>query len=417
MKAFRLMTAILLTVVGILLNISCSSENSRTADNVILFQETAQDSIPYRIPCIGQFSDGRILALSDYRICKLDIGYGRVDIRYRMSDRKGREWGKETVLIEGNGVSGTSECGFGDAAMAIDRESDEVLIITVCGNTVYISSSTNRQNPNRVARLRSFDKGRTWSEWEEITEDIYSLFDESSHGCIHSCFFSSGKITQSRSVKVGSHYRLYHVLTARPNGNRVLYSDDFGKSWKVLGGIDALPVPAGDEAKCEELPDGSVVVSSRVTGGRLFNVFRFTDEHNGSWGEPIFSGETNGGCTAVENACNGEILMIPAIRTEDGKKITLALQSVPLGPGRKSVGIYYKEVEGGESSQGFAADWNGPYNVTQKPSAYSTMIQLKNGNIGFYYEESDHIAPRGYDMVYKEILVHEICSGRYVSVK
>ena len=397
--------------------ISCNIEKETAPKREILFQNTPQDSIPYRIPTIGQFSDGRILALSDYRICKLDIGFGRVDIRYRISDRKGRKWGEETVLIEGNGISGTSECGFGDAAMAIDRESDEVLVITVCGSTVYGWGSTNRQNPNRVARLRSFDKGRTWTEWEEITEDIYSPFDESIHGCIHSCFFSSGKITQSRSVKVGSHYRLYHVLTARPNGNRVLYSDDFGQSWKALGGIDALPVPAGDEAKCEELPDGSVVVSSRVTGGRFFNVFRFIDEHSGSWGEPVFSGATKGGCTAVDNACNGEILMIPARRTEDDRKVTLALQSVPLGPGRQAVGIYFKEVEGGESSQELAGSWEGPYRVTEKCSAYSTMIQLKNGNISFYYEEADIIAPRGYDMVYEEIPVGQICSGRYVSVK
>ena len=376
---------------------------------------TQADSVPYRIPAIAQLKNGRLLALADYRPCTLDIGFGRVDIHAKLLSRNGKRWGEKFVIAEGTGVSGNVDCGFGDPALVVDRETGEILLITVCGSTPYGAESTTRQNPNRIALFRSHDNGCTWEQWKEITEDIYSLFDSSEHGPIQSCFVTSGKIFQSEIVKVGSHYRIYIALTARPNGNRVIYSDDFGATWSVLGGATALPSIWGDESKCEELPDGSVVLSSRAWGGRYFNIYRYTDcEYTeGAWGEVAPSGRRVGGCYAMENSCNGELLILPVIRVADNQPIHLALQSVPVGPQRKSVGIYYKEVSVDDTPETFAANWSGPYMVTEKPSAYSTMIQLRNDDIAFYYEEADQIDVRGYDMVYLEISLAQLTAGTY----
>ena len=44
------------------------------------------------------------------------------------------------------------------------------------------------------------------------------------------------------------------------------------------------------------------------------------------------------------NACNGGILIVPAKRLADGKKLFVALQSVPLSARRDSVGFFYKEL-------------------------------------------------------------------------
>ena len=387
----------------------------------VLFQTPVSDSIPYRIPTIAKMHNGDILALTDYRLCGNDIGYGRVDIHGRVSRNGGRSWGEEFVLIEGSGVSGATDCGFGDAAMVADRESGEVLVIMVCGETVYWHETTTRQNPNRIAVLRSSDNGKTWSQWEEITESVYTLFDDSVHGCVQSCFVGSGKIFQSRQIKIGSHYRIYAALAARPNGNRVIYSDDFGHTWHALGGPDALPVPNGDEPKCEELPDGRVVISSRAWGGRYFNIYEYTDIASGAgtWGEAAGSGKRVNGCASLENACNGEILIIPAVRKEDCKKVYIALQSVPLGPKRANVCIYYKELPEEVATitpQSFAADWEQPYQVSDTTSAYSTMLPLKNGNIAFYYEENNSLGGWAYDMVYKELSLETLTSGKYRSL-
>ena len=387
-------------------------------DRCVLFESCQNDTIPYRIPAMAEFWDGSVYALTDYRHCGTDIGFGRVDIRGRRL--KGRKWGKEFVLIEGPGAPGAVDCGYGDPALVADRCSKEILVILVCGQTIYWHPSTTRQNPNRITLMRSLDGGKSWTK-EEITEKIYTLFDNAPDGCVQSCFVTSGKIFQSSIIKVGSHYRIYAALTARPNGNRVLYSDDLGRTWNVLGALDQLPSPHGDEAKCEELPDGRVVLSSRAYGGRYFNIYTYSDvaSGKGEWGEAAPSGRRVKGCASLENACNGGLLIMPAVRNADGKNVYVALQSVPFGPGRTNVGIYAKELPEDISSitpELFAADWNMKYQVTDTWSAYSTMMLRRNGKVAFYYEESHDGMEKVYDMIYAEIPLETITSGRYSSM-
>ena len=94
----------------------------------------------------------------------------------------------------------------------------------------------------------------------------------------------------------------------------------------------------------------------------------------------------------------------------------VALQSVPFGPGRTNVGIYAKELPEDISSitpELLAADWNMKYQVTDTWSAYSTMMLRRNGRIAFYYEESHDGMEKVYDMIYTEIPLEIITSGRY----
>lgn len=395
--------------------LSCSAKQGV---HIVLFESGNTDSIPYRIPAIAALPDGGLVAFTDYRHCREDIGFGRVDIHSRLSRNGGRTWGDETVVIEGTGVPGAVDCGFGDPAVVADRETGELLLMLVCGQTIYWHQNTNRLNPNRITALRSSDGGKTWGQWTEMTEDIYSLFDDCQEGCVQSCFIASGRIFQSSIIKVGSHYRIYAAMCARPNGNRVIYSDDFGHSWKALGGADQYPAPQGNEPKCEELPDGSVVLSSRAYCGRIFNVYRYEDiaDGRGEWGVPAFSGEAVKGCTALDNSCNGEILAVPAVRKSDGRKVNLFLQSVPLSPERRDVGIYYKELPedvAGITPETLASDWSGPYKVSSTQSAYSTMAVLRTGNIAFYFEETLKDDGKGYDMVYVELSLETVTEGLY----
>lgn len=411
MKVFSLLLLLLLPFTAM------SQDGVR--NKTMLFLSNQTDSIPYRIPAVAELKDGSLYALTDYRHCRTDIGFGRVDIRGKRL--KGRKWGKEFVLIEGTGTSGAVDCGYGDPAIVADRESSEILVALVCGNTIYWHPSTTRQNPNRISIMRSMDGGRTW-DLSEITEQVYSIFDDAPQGCIQSCFIASGKIFQSRTVKVGDYYRIYAALTARPNGNRVIYSDDFGRTWKALGGVDQLPAPHGDEAKCEELPDGTVLLSSRVMGGRYFNIYRYTDIESGegSWGVAAPSGRRVGGCAGLENACNGELLIVPAVRNADGTEVLLAVQSLAFGPKRANVGIYAKELPEDLSlltPQMLAADWNMKYQVSFTWSAYSTMLLRRNGDIAFYYEESHDGSDNVYDMLYCEIPLDVLTSGKYSILK
>ncbi|MCI6294443.1 MAG: hypothetical protein MR605_01620 [Bacteroidales bacterium] len=371
---------------------------------------------PYRIPAIAKAHNGDLIAISDYRPCGGDIGFGEVDIVARISKDNGLTWGNEFTIGDGTGVSRAVDCGFGDAAVVADSESDEVLLISVCGNTVYGAGTTTRENPNRVARFRSHDNGQTWEAYEEITESIYTLFDESALGAVQSLFFGSGRICQSRQVKVGQYYRLYAALCARPGGNRVIYSDDFGQTWKALGSIDISPAPGGDEPKCEELPDGRVILSSRASGGRIFNFFTYTNVETGegSWANAVSSNAGTNGVDASGNSTNGEILILPVKRNSDNAEMYLALQSVPFGSGRANVGIYYKELSSLSDLKdvtAFASDWDGRHQASYIGSAYSTMIMQANDSIAFFYEEETY--GRAYTNVYKQYSVEGITDGAY----
>ena len=362
-----------------------------------LYNTSKGDGIipPYRIPGITTASNGRLITAAARLVCGTDPGYGQVDVVCRYSDDHGDTWSEMIDVAVGNGVTSATvnyfETAFGDPAIVADRTSSEVLIIAVAGCTVYGNGNTTRQNPNLIATIHSTDNGETWGAPVNVTEPIYSLFD--SGNPMQAAFVGGGKIFQSRIVKKGQYYRLYAALCARPNGNRVIYSDDFGRTWQALGGASALPAPGGDEPKCEELPDGRVILSSRVGGGRIYNIYTYTNTltAEGEWGTSVKSTFEGSGHGAGGNSTNGEILIVPVQRNSDGKEMYLALQSLPTGGGRSNVGIFYKELTDLtdiNTVANFAIDWNGFFEVTTKSSAYSSMDLQADDRIGFIYEET-----------------------------
>ncbi|MBO7193519.1 MAG: DUF4091 domain-containing protein [Bacteroidaceae bacterium] len=350
---------------------------------------------PYRIPGITTASNGRLITAAARLVCGTDPGYGQVDVVCRVSDDHGKTWSDMIDVAVGTGRTSATvnyfDTAFGDPAIVADRTSDEVLIIAVAGCTVYGNGNTTRQNPNMIATILSKDNGESWEEPINVTEDIYSLFDAGNP--IQSAFVGGGKVFQSRIVKKDKYYRLYAAMCARPNGNRVIYSDDFGKTWHALGGANALPAPGGDEPKCEEMPDGRVILSSRVGGGRIYNIYTYSNTltGEGTWSTDVKSTFAGSGLTPGGNSTNGEILVVPVQRNSDGKEMYLALQSLPTGGGRTNVGIFYKELTDLtdlNTVANFANDWNGFFQVSNTSSAYSSMDLQADDKIGFIYEET-----------------------------
>ena len=360
-------------------------------------QNGGMDIPPYRIPGITCGKNGRLIASAARLVCGTDPGYGQVDCVVKISNDNGLTWSdKEIDVAVGNAslinnVRTPMEAAYGDPAIVMDREHNEVLVMAVAGCTVYTNSSTNRQNPNLIAAIRSLDGGETWQTPIDQTEDIYGLFDSGKP--MAAAFVGGGKIFQSRIVKVGNYYRLYAALAARPNGNRVIYSDDFGRTWKALGGASATPVPNGDEPKCEELPDGRVIITSRTGGGRLMNIYTYSNTKTGEGEWETQTKATMSGLSASpsSNPTNGEMLIVPAKRIKDGKLLYVALQSVPTGSSRINVGIFYKEladISDIRNLSAFTTDWNGFYQVSSTASAYSSLELQANDKIGFFYEET-----------------------------
>ncbi len=402
-----------------------------TVERTDLFAVKTAEDIAYRIPSIAVTPEGRLISVVDYRIVRSDIGVvnnGRIDLHYRTSDDNGHTWSDTQVLIEGKGAEATDfmSVGYGDPCIVADRESNRVLVMSCAGNVSFQNGT--RQRHQNIARFYSDDGGQTWSAPEDIAESIYSQFDASSYGPVRSMFVASGRIMQSSTVKVGSYYRLYCAVLVRDRTathmNYVLFSDDFGGSWEVLGDINQPAVyNTADEPKVEELPNGTILISSRYNGGRYYNIFTYDDviSGKGSWDKAQFSGANNNGVTAIDNSTNGEVVIIPVVRNADNEDMYLLFQSIPLGPQRANVGIYYKElaseIEDYISPYELARDWDGVLQISTLNSAYSTMIWQKDNNLGVLYEEETYGVSAhsygGYNIVYESLSVEEITEGRY----
>lgn len=355
-------------------------------------------NVPYRIPALAKCANGNLIAIADYRYCKADIGYGPIDIHYRISHDNGRTWGEERVLADGDDTLKGNDWryAFGDACVVADAESPEVVMFCVGGHVGYFESTSD--NPQHIVRFRSRDNGETWDKGTCVTDEIYDLYNQPPLGKPSAIFLTSGRILQSQKIKIGQYFRLYIAHPIKGRGVGVIYSDDFGESWKVLGSPTHLPSAACDEAVVEELPDGSVLLSVRAPGKRMINVFKYESQQAalGSWGKEAAAKGIEG-----VNACNGELLVVPAIRKSDGENIHIVLHSLPQSSERVDVGFYFKEST--------AKEWKRGLKVSSGSSCYSTMLQLNDGSIGLLYEENGHDG--GYDIVFKKFSLEEITNG------
>lgn len=375
----------------------------------------------FRIPAIVQLLDGRLMAITDDRhTSDYDIGGNHgIDVVGKISEDGGKTWGDTFMIADGDGYRLDFNDSHGDPATVVDRETGKLLVMCASGWQGFLSSTL--QEPLRVGRYVSDDSGMTWMGGE-VTSDIYGIFE--GYPEVNSLFFSSGRICQSRLIKRGSHYRIYSALCGpRTVGSLVLYSDDLGLSWHALGGPGARPTvaPFGDEAKVEELPDGKVLLSCRsketATSGRLFNIYDYV---TGTWGEMAVSNDSEEGTYCEDCACNGELLIVPVVRTSDGRQMHLALQSVPHGKGRRRVSIYYKpllDASDYDEPSDFSRGWT-CYQVTENYSAYSTMISLQDGTIAFYHEDcNDNNSTTAYDLIFQTLSLKTITDGRYAPLK
>lgn len=396
---------IIVTMLAIAANTVAQTTVFNSQYSKMLFWETKEY---YRIPAILN-QNGKLWAFTDDRTnANGDIGTGKIKIIAKTSTDNGGTWSSSTTIAnyKSNATSGF-DYAHGDAAVVCDRgNSNNMLMMCASGSIGYPSSTASA--PIRVGKYISTDGGSNWTG-TDVTNDIYGIWSSSTTNSIEKLFFSSGRICQSAIINTGSYYRLYAALCSNV-GSLVVYSDDFGETWNALGGVNALPVPKGDEAKIEELPNGNVLISSRMSGGRYFNIFTYSDQNSaaGTWGSVVTApiGSTN--------ATNGEILLVPAMAKDSKKPMYIALQSVPTGKERKNVSIYWKAINSTsdiDSPSDFETGWT-QHQVSKTTSAYSTMTLDNSGNIAFLYEENA-VGKNGYDIQFQSLSLETITTNEY----
>ena len=391
-----------------------------TTDEATLFYD--DDPFSYRIPAIGKTSTGRLIAVSDYRHSLDDIGrynYGEdkvgIDLVIRTSDDNGKTWGAKQTIAAGSRVRNTNDCAYGDAAIAVVGE--KVLVMAAAGDVMFGNGSATAHN--RAVRIFSEDNGVTWTK-QDISETLF-LGDDATIKNGYSSFFGSGRLAVDENYNGTGKARIYGALLlkkASGTGNYVIYTDDLGLTWHILGGSQN-PIANQDEPKVEILPSGQILLSVRRGGGRQFNVFTYTDKatNAGNWDSNV-DGCGNGG----SNTCNGEPYLIDAVNA-NGDAVKLLLQSQPKGGGglydRRDVTIWYKEItDENYTSAQIAADWTQGLQVSTQQSAYSAMALQDDGKIAFFFEEAPCYGDdqaKGYCMVYTPLTIEAITNNNYTT--
>ena len=189
----------LLALVGISASASTSSLNVAGTKQV-LFSTAEDGEHPYRIPAIATLLNGDILAISDYRPCNKDVGNGDVDIYAKISKDNGATWTPSTKTPGKSGglkiADGSSSNGYGDAAVVVDRESGDVLVICVAGNVAYSSGSSSKHN--KMARIRAdFNESTGELSWTSPV-DVTDAFFKNLLPDAYTMFMASGRMIQSQ---------------------------------------------------------------------------------------------------------------------------------------------------------------------------------------------------------------------------
>ena len=340
--------------------------------STVVFEEGSDSCHFYRIPAMTLDAQGNIVAAIDRRYENLaDLGYRKtsIDISCKRSTDGGRTWSPQEFIARGdtNRVLGF---GYGDASLTT-LPSGRILCMFACGN----GPKGFRRGLKHTTVCTSDDGGITWSEPRLVPfpDTLHSAFVTSGKGIVD----ADGDILFSASVL--RHDYPDPMPVPWPIEAHLFYSKDGGDSW-TLDGAQAFGY--SDESKLVLLPDGRLLISTRrpTYGPRGLNTAVKGPDGIWRWeGERFTEG-------LLANPCNGDIvawnglLLHSYIKEETSRRgLTLAV------------------------SADDGASWKDVLTLQPGPSAYSTMVVFRNGDVGVLYEDGSRSPDGGYDIVFSRI--------------
>ena len=308
-----------------------------------LFDASLSQNIAcYRIPSLISTNNEVLIAAIDERnkSCS-DLKWNRdINIVIRKSYDQGKTWSKIEKIIDfpiGQSAS--------DPSMIVDRFTNEIFLF------FNYMDLDNAKDVYRLMLIQSLDEGENWSKPIDITNQITKKEWRNDF-----MFIRSGRGTQT---KEGT---LLHCLVNLNNGTHVFGSNDHGKNWFLF----ETPLKPGDESKIVELTNGNWLVNSRVNS----NGFRYShlSKNNGLTWESYKNNDL------IDPGCNASIL-----NYDDN---FLLFSNAHNSSSRKNLSISLSMDSG--------KNWIKSKTIYSGESAYSSMIKLKNGDIGLFFEKDNY---------------------------
>lgn len=320
----------------------------------------------FRIPGLATTPRGTLIAVFDARHANAGDLPGDIDVGMMRSTDNGESWSKMQVILDfdkqekdarGNGV--------GDPAVLVDRKTGNILVAALWskGNRAWHGSGPglSPEETGQLVLTRSTDDGKSWSAPINITQRIAGRDPK-----WRLCFNGPGNGIQLRNgtLVFASQFR-------DPEGTPhscFLFSSDGGESWTISP--PAIPIkPPTSESQIAELADGSLLLTMRNESREGVRAWaRFTWKENlsqGSWSDPWY--------TIADPTCMASLVAHP-----DGS----LLFSNPNSSRQRAALTIRASTDNGKT-------WSSGRLLDPRPSAYSCLTVLKNGDIGILYECGD----------------------------
>ena len=307
----------------------------------------------YRIPAIVKSKSNTLLAFAEARKARSNGDSGDIDLVVKRSSDNGKTWSKQITIWN----DGQNTCG--NPVPIVDDRGRIHLLMTWNFQTDKWGAITNGtgEDSRRPYYTYSDDDGITWAQPVEITSSVKKeKWEWYATGACHGIQIQKG-IHKGRLVAP-------NYFTTRESGkvtsySHIIYSDDYGKTWKP-----GEPTPVGGVGECSvaEIGEGTLMLNMRADEG--FYRKSCTSIDGGlTWSSPQIS------IDQIDCKCQGSILSIGG---------AVFLSNAASATERINMTIK-KSTDNGKN-------WKGQYTVYEGNSGYSDIVELSDSQIAIIYE-------------------------------
>jgi sialidase-1 len=331
----------------------CGETFSQEPQRIDVFEAGKDGYHTFRIPSIIVSPKGTLIAVCEGR--KNGRGdSGDIDLVMRRSLDNGGTW-SQLQVIDDDGDNTT-----GNPTMVVDRKTGIVWMLITRNPGNYRESEIIdglSSGSRTVWVMKSADDGATWSRPVEITSSVKKR---------DWTWYATGpgigiQLKSGRLVIPCNHFE----AGTKIGRSHVIYSDDHGKTWKLGGSAGA----GTNESQVIERADGTLLLNMRnhrKPPQIYVRAITASKDKGQTWQELQYDP------MLLEPICQGSILRV---------KDDLVLFSNPASLKREKLTVRVSN-DGGRT-------WPIARLINPKPSAYSCLTVLSDGQIGILYENGE----------------------------